>query len=77
MSASFDNPAVVTGLENISFHSNSKRREMPKNDQTTMQLCLFHTLQQGKPKNPGKIKLTPKFGTTGSLGKNTKQSPSL
>ena len=35
------------------------------------------SLQQGKPKNPGKIKLTPKFGTTGSLGKNTKQSPSL
>ena len=35
--------AVATGLEKVSFHSNSKEA-MPKNAQTTTQLHSSHTL---------------------------------
>ena len=44
MSANLENLAVATGLEKISFHSDLKEREMPKNVQTTIQLRSFHML---------------------------------
>ena len=44
MPANLENSAVSTGLENIGFHSNPKRKAMPKNAQTTTQLHSFHTL---------------------------------
>ena len=41
-----ENSAVATELEKVSFHSNSKESEsiVPKNVQTTRQLCSFHML---------------------------------
>ena len=36
--------AVATGLEKVSFHSNPKRKAMPKNAQTTAQLHSSHML---------------------------------
>ena len=44
MPANLENPAVATGLEKVSFHSNPKERQMPKNAQTTTQLHSSHTL---------------------------------
>ena len=44
MPANLENSAVVTGLEKVSFHSNPKKRQMPKNVQTTVQFALIsHT----------------------------------
>ena len=44
MSANLENSAVATGLEKVSFHSNSKRKEMPKNVQITTTIALVsHT----------------------------------
>ena len=40
MSANLENLAVATGLEKISFHSDLKEREMPKNVQTTIQSLI-------------------------------------
>ena len=36
--------AVATGLQKVSFHSNRKKKAMPKNAQTTAQLHSSHTL---------------------------------
>ena len=38
----FENSAVAIGMEKVSFHSNPKKKVMPKNVQTTIQLGLFH-----------------------------------
>ena len=38
------NSPLPTGLERVSFHSNSKRKAMPKNSQTAAQLHSSHTL---------------------------------
>ena len=38
MSANLENSEVATGLEKVNFHSNPKKRELPKNVQTTAQL---------------------------------------
>ena len=43
MLANLENSAVATRLEKVNFHSNPKR-VMPKNVQTTIQLCSFHML---------------------------------
>jgi len=43
MAANLENSAVATGLEKVSFHSNPKERQMPKNAQTTAQLHSSHT----------------------------------
>ena len=55
MPANLENSAVATGLEKVSFHSNPKRKAMPKNAQTTTQLDSSHTLakQCSKFSNPG------------------------
>ena len=44
MPANLENSAVVTLLEKVSFHFNSKERQLPKNVQTTTQLHSSHTL---------------------------------
>ena len=44
MPANWENSAVATGLEKVSFHSNPQKRAMPKNVQTTAQLHSSHTL---------------------------------
>ena len=44
MPANLENSAVATGLEKVSFLSNPKKRQMPKNAQTTTQLHSSHTL---------------------------------
>ena len=44
MSVNLENSEVATGLEKVNFHSNPKKREMPKNVQTIAQLHLFHML---------------------------------
>ena len=44
MPRNLENSAVVTGLEKVSFHSNSERKAMPKNAQTTTLLHSYHTL---------------------------------
>ena len=47
MSASIESSAVATGLENVSFHSNSKEGHcfsLPKNVQITTQWSSFHVL---------------------------------
>ena len=41
MPANLENPAVAIGLESVSFDSKSQRKTMPKNVQTTAQLCSF------------------------------------
>ena len=51
MLANVENSAVATGLEKISFHSNPKRRAVPKNVQTTTQLHLFHMLARSCSKS--------------------------
>ena len=38
MPANLENSAVATGLEKVSFHSNPKKKAMPKKVQTTTQL---------------------------------------
>ena len=43
-SANLENSAVATGLEKVSFHSNSKKRAVPKNAQTTRQMHSSPTL---------------------------------
>ena len=43
MPANFENSAVVTGHENF---SPAQRRAMPKNVQTTIQLCSCHMLSR-------------------------------
>jgi len=40
MSANLENLAVATGLEKVSFHSNLKKRAMPKNVRITIQLLI-------------------------------------
>ena len=42
--ANLKNSAVATGLEKVSFHSNPKEGQLPKNVQTTAQLHSSHTL---------------------------------
>ena len=44
MPANLENSAVATGLEKVSFHSQSQRKAMPKNTQITAQLHSSHTL---------------------------------
>ena len=44
MPENLENSAVATGLEKVSFHSNPKKKAMPKNAQTTAQLHSSHTL---------------------------------
>ena len=44
MPANLENSAVAAGLEKVSFHSNPKRKEMPKNVQTSAQLHSSYTL---------------------------------
>ena len=44
MPANLENSTVATGLEKVSFHSNPKRKAMPKNAQTTAQLHSSYTL---------------------------------
>ena len=44
MPANLENLAVATGLEKVSFHSNPKRKAMPKNAQSTTLLHSPHTL---------------------------------
>ena len=44
MPANLENSAVSPGLEKVSFHSNLKRKAMPKNAQTTTQLHSSHML---------------------------------
>ena len=41
MPANLENSAVATGLVKVSFHSNSKKKAMPKNAQTTAQIALI------------------------------------
>ena len=43
MSANLENSVVATGLEKMLSFS-SQRRAMPKNVQTTPQLCSFHMI---------------------------------
>ena len=44
MPANFDNSAVTTGLQKVSFHSSPKERHYQKNGKTTAQLHSSHTL---------------------------------
>ena len=44
MPANLENAAVATRLEKVLFSFQSQRRAMPKNVQTTTQLCSFHIL---------------------------------
>ena len=44
MSANMENSVVATGLERSCFHSNPKKKTMPKNVQTTAQLHSSHML---------------------------------
>ena len=44
MPANLENLAVAAGLEKVSFHSNPKEGQLPKNVQTTTQLHSFHML---------------------------------
>ena len=44
MPANLENSAVATELETVTFHSNPKERQMPKNAQTTAQLHSTLTL---------------------------------
>ena len=46
MPANWENSAVATGLEKVSFHSNSPKKAMPKNIQTTTQLHSSHMLSK-------------------------------
>ena len=45
MPANLENSAVATGLEKVSFHSNPKEGQLPKNVQTTAQLHSSHILE--------------------------------
>ena len=49
MPANLENSAMDIGLERISFQS--QRRAMPKNVQTTVQLCSFHMLARSCSKS--------------------------
>ena len=51
--ANLENSAVATGLVKVSFHPNPKERAMPKNIQTTIQLCSFHMLARLCSKSKG------------------------
>ena len=42
MSSNLENLAVATGQEKVSFSFQSQRMAMPKNFQTTVQLCSFN-----------------------------------
>ena len=44
MPAKMENSTVATGLLKVSFPSNPKERQLPKNAQTTAQLFSSHTL---------------------------------
>ena len=44
MAANLGNSSVAIGLEKVSFHSNPKEKEMPKNAQIITQLYSSHTL---------------------------------
>ena len=44
MPENLEHTAVATGLEKVSFHSNPKERQMPKDIQTTANLYSSHTL---------------------------------
>ena len=41
MPANLENLAVAPGMEKVSFHSNPKKKAMPKNVQTTEQFHSF------------------------------------
>ena len=41
MPANLEDSAVATGLVKVSFHSDSKKKAMPKNAQTTAQIALI------------------------------------
>jgi len=45
MPANFESSAVATGLEKVSFYSNTKKKAVPKNVQTTAQLHTSHRLE--------------------------------
>ena len=61
MPAHLGNSAVATGLEKVSFHSNSQRKAIPKNAQTTAQLHSSHMLakkkERGKEGKKGRKKV--------------------
>ena len=42
--SNLENSAVATGVERVSFHSNPKKKAMPKNAQTTAQSHSSHML---------------------------------
>lgn len=44
MPANLENSLVATGLEKVSFHTNLKKKAMPKNAQITTQLYSSYTL---------------------------------
>ena len=46
MPANLENPAVATGLEKVSFHSNPKERQCQKNSQVTTQFHSSHMLEK-------------------------------
>ena len=51
MSTNLENPAVATGLEMVRFNSESQRKAMLKNVQTTIQLRSFHMLARSYSKS--------------------------
>ena len=59
MLANLENSAVYTGLEKVSFHSNTKKRAMSKNVQAMAQLHSFHMLANNS-QNPLSYALTKK-----------------
>ena len=52
MPANLENSTVATGLEKISFHSNTNLKAMPKNAQTTTQLHSSHMLVNNAQNSP-------------------------
>jgi len=52
MPENLEHTAVSIGLQKVSFHSNPKERQMPKNIQTTARLHSSHTLVKQCSKFP-------------------------
>ena len=52
MPANLENSAAATGLEKVHFHSNLKKRSMPKSIQTAVQLHSFHMLASNAQNSP-------------------------
>ena len=46
MPGNLGNSAVATGLEKVSFHSNPKRKAIPKNAQNTAKFLSSHRLEK-------------------------------